>query len=90
MISPTSVIATAGANVAPPEFADDPTPGKTEIAALVTDAQGDTLVTTADVPAPQPRSTIQTWLVIALAVQVVIVVGAGIEFGRRALKKRSK
>ncbi len=85
-ISPTSAIATAGANVAPPEFADSPTPGATEIAALATPE--DLRVTTADVPSPQPRSTIQTWIVIALAVQVVIVIGAGIEFGRRALKKR--
>ncbi len=84
-ISPTSAIATAGANVAPPEFADSPTPGVTEIAALATPE--DLRVTTAEV-VPQPRSTIQTWIVIALAVQVVIVIGAGIEFGRRALKKR--
>jgi hypothetical protein len=36
----------------------------------------------------QPRSGAPTWIIIALGVQVVIVVGAGIEFGRRALKKR--
>ncbi len=87
-ISPTSAIATAGANVAPPEFGDDPTPGVTEIAALVT--ADDLRVTSADAPAPQPRSSIQTWIVVALVMQVVIVVGAGIEFGRRALRKRSK
>ncbi len=69
----------------PPGFNDDPTPGATEIAALAT--PDDLRVMTADA-APQPRSTIQMWIVLALAVQVVIVIGAGIEFGRRALKRR--
>ncbi len=83
-VTPTSAIATADGNILPPSF-DDTTPAAAgvEVAALPT--QGTLIATTATM---QPRSGAPTWIIIALGVQVVIVVGAGIEFGRRALKKR--
>ncbi|HVU10875.1 MAG TPA: CAP domain-containing protein [Phototrophicaceae bacterium] len=80
---PDSSIATAGANVAPP--ADDPSPTIVEVAQLATSAvQG-----AVQPPAPV-RSTMSTttWILIALGVQAMIVVGAGIEFLRRTLRKR--
>ena len=81
-VMPMSAIATADGNVLPPSF-NDATPEGTEVAALPT--QGTVLASSATM---QPRSGAPMWIIIALGVQVVIVLGAGIEFGRRALKKR--
>lgn len=81
-IAPTSAIATADGNVLPPAF-EETTVEAVQVAALPT--QGTVLANTATM---QPRSGTPAWMIIALGVQVVIVVGAGIEFGRRALKKR--
>ena len=77
------LIATAGGNIAPPDTGEDGVP--TEIAL---------------VPSPPPEtapkvqttrsssSSASSWIVIAVGVQAVVVVGAGIEFIRRTLKKR--
>lgn len=77
----TVAIATADGNVLPPSFAET-TVEAVQVAALPT--QGATFASAT----MQPRSGAPMWIIIALGVQVVIVVGAGIEFGRRALKKR--
>jgi len=77
----TVAIATADGNVLPPSFAET-TVEAVQVAALPT--QGTTFASAT----MQPRSGAPMWIIIALGVQVVIVVGAGIEFGRRALKKR--
>jgi hypothetical protein len=36
----------------------------------------------------QPRTSASTWILIAVGVQVVVLVGAGVEFMRRTLRKR--
>ncbi len=79
----TSSIATAGANVAPP--GDDPSPTVVEVAQLATPGASGTV----QPPAPV-RSNMSTtsWILIALGVQAMIVVGAGIEFLRRTLRRR--
>jgi hypothetical protein len=74
---PATPIATAGGNVAPPS--DD---AGTQVAALPTPG---TLLAAAAEP---PRMSSQTWIMIALGVQVVIVLGAGVEFLRRVIKRR--
>jgi hypothetical protein len=74
---PATPIATAGGDVAPP--GDD---SGTVVAALPTPGSA---LTSATEP---PRMSSQTWIMIALGVQVVIVLGAGIEFMRRVLKRR--
>ena len=77
------LIATANGNIAPPDNGEG-TAGTAEAVALVP----------TPVPAPvfaavvQPRGGASNWIVIAVGVQAVVVVGAGIEFIRRALKKR--
>jgi hypothetical protein len=71
-------IATAGGNVAPP---DDT--GGTLVAALPTP---ETVIASSGMP----RMSSETWIMIALGVQVVIVVGAGIEFLRRVVKRRRR
>lgn len=85
-IRATSIIATAGADVAPPMFDNNdltPSAGATVVAAVPT--PGDMRVVAASM---QPRNATSTWLLVALAVQVVVLIGAGIEFGRRALRRR--
>ncbi len=82
----TIAVATAGANVIPPGFSP-PTATADEVvqvAALTTPS--------ADLPPPvetvvQPRSN-TPWIMIALGVQAVVVIGAGFEFLRRVLRKR--
>ena len=83
--APTAVsaIATADSNVQPPSLDANATSEGIPVAAVPT--QG-ALRTSAATMTPTGNTT--TWIVIALGVQVIIVVGAGIEFGRRALKKR--
>ncbi len=77
-------ILTAGANIQPPQN-DDPATSNddpvTQVAAVPTPA----VLTAAAVP---PRATNSTWIMIAVGVQVVVVVGAGIEFLRRAIRRR--
>jgi hypothetical protein len=85
---PITPTATDAAAALPPI----PTINPTQIAALPT-VEGTSaafLPTPAPVNStPMPNSNaLPTWIVIALAVQVLIVVGAGIEFGRRALLGR--
>ena len=80
------LISTASGNIAPPDQAGTPDPtGTAQVVAFV------------PTPAPelsaivQPRSSgsgANNWVVIAVAVQAAVVVGAGVEFIRRALKKR--
>jgi hypothetical protein len=74
---PATAIATAGGDVAPPS--DD---GTTLVAAVPTPG---TVLASASEP---PRMSAQTWIMIALGVQVVIVFGAGVEFLRRVIKRR--
>lgn len=74
---PATAIATAGGNVAPPS--DE---GATVVAAVPTPG-----TVQASVGEP-PRVTAQTWIMIAVGMQVVIVLGAGIEFLRRVIRRR--
>lgn len=74
---PATPIATAGGNVAPPS--DD---GSTQAAVVPTPGAA------LGAAAALPRLSSQTWIIIALGVQVVIVVGAGVEFLRRVIKRR--
>jgi hypothetical protein len=81
-----TAIATAGGDVLPPGF-DTPTdaspsPEGLAVAAVPT-SEG---VRTAGVVTP--RASTSTWILIAVGVQVVVVVGAGVEFLRRAIRKR--
>ncbi|MFN8449858.1 MAG: CAP domain-containing protein [Anaerolineae bacterium] len=75
-------IATAGSDVAPPDTESTGTPEALMVAAVPTSEPLRTagVVTT--------RSPISTWIWIAVGVQVVVVVGAGIEFLRRTLRRR--
>ncbi len=71
-----------------------PTSGGTQIAALPTVEGTAVAFVPADVAAttPTPGNTpnaLPTWLIIALGVQVLVVVGAGVEFARRAVMIRS-
>ena len=79
----TSAIATADGNILPPAL-DNTAPDGTQVAALPT--PGALRTASASVQPQQANST--SWILIALGVQVVIVIGAGIEFGRRSLKKK--
>ncbi|MEP7291259.1 MAG: CAP domain-containing protein [Chloroflexota bacterium] len=78
-----NTIATADGNIQPPAFNSTATAETVQIAAVPT--EGTLRTTTATIT---PRTNTTTWILIALGVQMVIVVGAGIEFGRRALKRR--
>ena len=78
--APVGVIPTAGLDVTPPA----------EVMAVVSastpesvNGKGEEIKPPLAVAAPQSRSTNSTWLVIALGVQVVILLGAGVEFVRR-------
>ncbi len=79
VIVPALAIATAGGDITPPAFEDAT---GTPIAAVPTPAP---TFTAAGV---QPRGSASTWIMIALGVQVVVLVGAGVEFMRRTLRKR--
>lgn len=78
--TPTAIpmIPTAGLDITPPveivQVLDAPTP---EIVQPIAAA-----------PAPQPRNNNTMWLVIALGVQVVVLVGAGAEFLLRRSRRR--
>ena len=76
------LIATAGGNIAPPDNGEDGAP--TEIALVPTPAPERVSVQTTRASS----SSASSWIVIAVGVQAVVVVGAGIEFIRRTLKKR--
>lgn len=78
VIVPALAIATAGGDIAPPSLDDS----ATVVAAVPTTAP---TLTTAGV---SPRGSATSWIVIALGVQVVVVIGAGVEFLRRTLRKR--
>ena len=84
-ITATLAIATAGANVAPPVMNDtNPTPdAAVQVVAVAT--QGEIQPAAAVI---QTRSSSATWITLAVAVQVVVLIGAGIEFLRRAMRKR--
>jgi hypothetical protein len=76
------LIATAGGNIAPPD-SEAGTP--TEVALVPTPAPE--LISVQTTRASTTGST-TSWIVIAVAIQAMVVVGAGVEFIRRALKKR--
>lgn len=90
-------IATAGGDILPPgvdAMTDEPasasidqtlTPEALAVVSVPTNAANTEGVRTAGIVSPRGTST---WILIAVGVQVVIVVGAGIEFARRALRKR--
>ncbi len=79
-------IATAGGDVLPPPDDSLPTPTATEITTEI--AAVPTPSTTLAASVVPTRSSNSTWIIIAVGFQVVVVVGAGIEFLRRALRKR--
>jgi hypothetical protein len=92
-ITPTLAIATADANVAPPglevalSVSPSPAPSSepdqaVQVAAVAT--QSEVRPVTATI---QPRGS-NTWIMIAVGVQMVVLIGAGIEFLRRTLRKR--
>lgn len=74
------VIPTAGLDVSPPP----------EVAQVVNTpevAQVVSVPNRAAAPDPQPRNNTSTWLLIALGVQVIVLIGAGVEFLRRAKRR---
>jgi hypothetical protein len=75
-------IATAGGDILPPGIDGTNTPEALEVAALPT-SEG---VRAAGLVSP--RASTSTWILVAVGVQVLVVVGAGVEFVRRALRKR--
>lgn len=74
------IIPTAGSEVTPPA----------EVVQVIDRAAPEVKqpveVITPDAP-PQPRNNSSTWLLIALGAQVIILIGAGIEFLRRAKRR---
>jgi hypothetical protein len=82
----SSAIATAGGDIMPPGF-DTPTD-----AAPTPEAQAVAAVPTSEgvraAGVITPRASSSTWILIAVGVQVLVVVGAGVEFLRRAIRKR--
>jgi Cysteine-rich secretory protein family/LysM domain len=79
------LIATAGGNIVPPDNGDGSAETAEAIAFVPTSAATPELVLASVVP---QRGGASSWIVIAVGVQAMVVVGAGIEFIRRTLKKR--
>jgi hypothetical protein len=77
------LIATAGGNIAPPNNGEDQ--GTVEAVALVPTPAPEVASVT---PTHASSTSASSWIVIAVGVQAVVVVGAGIEFVRRTIRKR--
>ncbi len=80
------LIATAGGNIAPPDTGEVGAP--TEIAMVPSPSPTPTPERVSVQTTRASSSSASSWIVIAVGVQAVVVVGAGIEFIRRTLKKR--